>query len=541
MVDSVPDEFAGMAIPNNKLAPHLAKRGIQHGALRWPTSTLSLLRHGAPGGRRLHAGEGGAAPRDRAGLDVRARDPPGAARPGDSRAGVDRAATWGYDPAFKSEMSEYDPPRAKALLDLYGYVDRDGDGWRDQPDGTPLVLEYATQPDQLVRQLHELWQQEHEGDRHPHRVQASPSGPSNLKASRAGKLMMWGVGWGGAARRRQPSLLWATARTRARPTTRVSTCRRSTRCTSGERDARRARARGSDREAKRLAIAYMPYKVHAPPHRHGPVHSPGSWATTATSSCATSGSMSTSTAMPSAARRLTLRDGSFAPPARCIAGARCWPHGARTAAAEPATPRKVLRVRLRVAETSFDPAQDQRPVLAHRHAAHLRGPVRLRPPGAAVKIKPLHGATACRRCPPTSAPGRSVRPGIYFRATRHSRASGASWSRHRTTSTRFKRVVDPRQHEPAVAGILDGKSAWSAWPTLREAALKSKKPFDYDARSRACARSTATRCGSSSSSRGRAFSRRWPPPTCSAPWPARWSSSTATRSPRTRWAPGRSG
>ena len=32
-------------------------------------------------------------------------------------------------------MSDYDPARAKALLDLYGYVDRNGDGWRERPDG----------------------------------------------------------------------------------------------------------------------------------------------------------------------------------------------------------------------------------------------------------------------------------------------------------------------------------------------------------------------------------------------------------------------
>ena len=51
-------------------------------------------------------------------------------------------------PNFKSEMGDYNPARAKALLDLYGYVDRDGDGWREQPDGKPLVLEIATQPDQ---------------------------------------------------------------------------------------------------------------------------------------------------------------------------------------------------------------------------------------------------------------------------------------------------------------------------------------------------------------------------------------------------------
>ena len=56
-------------------------------------------------------------------------------------------------------MSDYDPARAKALLDLYGYVDRDGDGWRDLPDGKPLVLEYASQPEQISRQFNDLWAQ----------------------------------------------------------------------------------------------------------------------------------------------------------------------------------------------------------------------------------------------------------------------------------------------------------------------------------------------------------------------------------------------
>ena len=65
---------------------------------------------------------------------------------------------WGYDPTFKSEMSEFDRARAKALLDMHGYVDRNGDGWREQPDGKPLLLEYSTSPDQQSRQLSELWQ-----------------------------------------------------------------------------------------------------------------------------------------------------------------------------------------------------------------------------------------------------------------------------------------------------------------------------------------------------------------------------------------------
>ena len=111
--------------------------------------------------------------------------------------------TWGYDPAFSSEMSEYDPARAKALLDLYGYVDRDGDGWREQPDGRPLVLEYATQPDQ-----HERASWPSSGRRTWTRSACASSSrsrkwPENLKASRAGKLMMWGVGWTASDARRR--------------------------------------------------------------------------------------------------------------------------------------------------------------------------------------------------------------------------------------------------------------------------------------------------------------------------------------------------
>ena len=34
LIESVPAEFANIAIPNNQLAPNLAKRGIQHAALR---------------------------------------------------------------------------------------------------------------------------------------------------------------------------------------------------------------------------------------------------------------------------------------------------------------------------------------------------------------------------------------------------------------------------------------------------------------------------------------------------------------------------
>jgi ABC-type transport system substrate-binding protein len=104
----------------------------------------------------------------------------------------------GYDPAWKSEMSEYDLARAKALLDLYGYTDKNGDGWRDLPDGQPLVLEYSAQPDQNSRQQQELWQKAMDplGVRIAFRI---AKWPEQLKQSRAGKLMMWGVGWSGTS------------------------------------------------------------------------------------------------------------------------------------------------------------------------------------------------------------------------------------------------------------------------------------------------------------------------------------------------------
>src|SRR5258705_8068795 len=39
----------------------------------------------------------------------------------------------GYDPNFRSTATQYSPAKAKALLDMYGYIDCDGDGIRDMP------------------------------------------------------------------------------------------------------------------------------------------------------------------------------------------------------------------------------------------------------------------------------------------------------------------------------------------------------------------------------------------------------------------------
>ncbi|HUL56302.1 MAG TPA: ABC transporter substrate-binding protein [Usitatibacter sp.] len=64
----------------------------------------------------------------------------------------------GYDPTFRTDAQAYDVPKAKALLDMFGYVDRNGDGWREQPDGSPLTVELKYQANgEEYRQLAELW------------------------------------------------------------------------------------------------------------------------------------------------------------------------------------------------------------------------------------------------------------------------------------------------------------------------------------------------------------------------------------------------
>jgi oligopeptide transport system substrate-binding protein len=64
----------------------------------------------------------------------------------------------GFDQSLRIREMDFDPARAKALLDLYGYKDVDGDGYRELPDGKPLVVRYTYRSfEQSARQQAELW------------------------------------------------------------------------------------------------------------------------------------------------------------------------------------------------------------------------------------------------------------------------------------------------------------------------------------------------------------------------------------------------
>ncbi len=98
----------------------------------------------------------------------------------------------GYDPTLKGN-TKFDVAGAKALLDKFGYIDRDGDGWRDLPDGKPLKIMMGSDPSALTRQYDELWQRSMNAI--GVRVEfVKQKWPDLLKMGRYGQLQMWFLG-----------------------------------------------------------------------------------------------------------------------------------------------------------------------------------------------------------------------------------------------------------------------------------------------------------------------------------------------------------
>jgi ABC-type transport system substrate-binding protein len=262
MVEEVPTDFAPIAMPNNKLAPNLARRDIT--MVRYPRADVSVSYFGMEnpvvGGYEPHK----VALRRAIALAVDIESEirlirRGQAIPAQSPIGPQ---TWGYDPQFKSEMSEFSRARAKALLDLHGYVDRDGDGWREQPDGSPLRIEYHSQPDQQSRQLTEAWQKNMSaiGIRIEFRV---AKWPENLKSSRAGRLMMWGVGWSTTLPDGDTFLALGYGPNKGQANHARFDLPAFNKLYEAQKSLPDGPERGAAMEAaKKLMIAYMPYKVH---------------------------------------------------------------------------------------------------------------------------------------------------------------------------------------------------------------------------------------------------------------------------------------
>ncbi len=88
----------------------------------------------------------------------------------------------------------YDPATARALLDRFGYKDRDGDGFRELPDGKPFTLVMGSSPSGRDRERDELWKRSMTAI--GVRVDfVKQKWPDLLKMARAGQLQVWQVGW----------------------------------------------------------------------------------------------------------------------------------------------------------------------------------------------------------------------------------------------------------------------------------------------------------------------------------------------------------
>ncbi|HEV7414054.1 MAG TPA: ABC transporter substrate-binding protein [Casimicrobiaceae bacterium] len=95
----------------------------------------------------------------------------------------------GHNPKLEKYI-RHDVAGARALLHKFGYVDRDGDGLREAPDGRPLTLRFSSPPEGLARQQDELLQRNLTAL--GLRVEFSKQKwPDQLKAARLGQLQMW--------------------------------------------------------------------------------------------------------------------------------------------------------------------------------------------------------------------------------------------------------------------------------------------------------------------------------------------------------------
>jgi ABC-type transport system substrate-binding protein len=190
----VPNEFVHTVAPQGELAPYLAKRGVRLYSERQPRTAYTYFNFDDPvvGGYepqqvalRRAISLAYDQPEEirilRKGQAIRAQGP--------IPPGVE-----GYDPAFRSPTLEYSPSKARALLDMFGFVDRDGDGYRERPDGSRLELELASRPDQESRQYDELWRRCMEAV--GVRIKFKKGRFADfIKESNAGTLQMWNLSW----------------------------------------------------------------------------------------------------------------------------------------------------------------------------------------------------------------------------------------------------------------------------------------------------------------------------------------------------------
>jgi ABC-type transport system substrate-binding protein len=266
-VERLPYAYANQVLPNNKLAPNLAKRGMQLERVPMPDVTFAYF-------NMIDPVVGGYTP-----AHVALRRAMGLAYDGSEEVRLPRRGqaivaqgpimplTGSYDPNFRSEMGTFDRARATALLDMFGYKDVDGDGWREQPDGSPLSIDYYTLSSADYRELDEIFKKDMDaiGIKVVLRI---GKWPDHLKAARAGKLQMWALGLSASTPDSGPSLAYAYGKSWGQDNLSRFKNDRFDQLYEQQSEMPDGPARDAViREAVKIMIAYAPYKYRT--HRIG--------------------------------------------------------------------------------------------------------------------------------------------------------------------------------------------------------------------------------------------------------------------------------
>ncbi|GAB3419177.1 ABC transporter substrate-binding protein [Massilia agilis] len=192
-IEQVPESMTDMVIKDGKLKPELAKRGMQ--LYRFPVLQTYYMWMNME--NPLIGGYGKDKVALRRAISMaynNAEDiallKKGMATKADSPLPQDAI---GYDPNYRSPVP-YDPALANALLDKFGYDQRDPDGFRRAPGGQPLTLTMHSEATVGGRLRDELWRKclNSIGLRV---VFKSDKKTEIIKASRLGKVMMFESNW----------------------------------------------------------------------------------------------------------------------------------------------------------------------------------------------------------------------------------------------------------------------------------------------------------------------------------------------------------
>jgi ABC-type transport system substrate-binding protein len=184
--------FAPIAIPDNKLAPDFAARGIAWDRSVEPEITYYFFNMKDPvvGGYTKEK----IALRRATILAYDIREEIRVIRKGQAVADEMPipAGAVGYDPAYRSIL-HYDPLLANQLLDDFGYK-KGADGYRNDPAGKRLTIVLTSEPQAINREYDELWKKALDGVGLRFESRKGPFS-ENLKAAEACQLAMWGSAW----------------------------------------------------------------------------------------------------------------------------------------------------------------------------------------------------------------------------------------------------------------------------------------------------------------------------------------------------------